>query len=148
MIYESIFTTMLLIIAVVDVRSHVIPNILLIATAAVVLPCVISMDMLAFGLAGMCIGLGLLGTLYFVVPNKVGAGDVKLAGLIGFMIGFPLILLALPLAVIVGSIASFILVRLRGETLGNIAFAPYLCGSGVVSLWFGMWIIGWYLGLF
>ena len=148
MIYESLFTIMLLVVAVVDIKKHIIPNRLLLGITAIALPCVILSVTLIPGLIGMSIGMALFGTLYFIAPDKIGGGDVKLAGLIGLMVGFPLILLVIPLAMIAGGLASFILVSLRGGSLKDIPYAPFLCGGAVVSLWSGGWITGWYLNLF
>lgn len=153
MVFSNIiFTVFLLAIVLVDVRSRLIPNNLLliaIIVTIVTLPIINSMDSLVSGLFGGFIGFGLFGILFLLAPAKVGAGDVKLAGLIGFMVGFPMVFLALLLTGLIGGLVIMALVALkRGKVLGSIPFAPFLCSGAIISLWAGSWIINWYWGLF
>ena len=78
----------------------------------------------------------------------MGWGDVKLAALIGFAAGFPLVFVALLIGAILGGMTALILViskkRGRKET---IPFGPFLCIAAMVALLWGSSIINWYLGL-
>ena len=150
MIYTiAIFTVLLLAIALVDIKSRLIPNIWLLIAAMVALPIVISMEYLLPGILGACVGFGSLSLLYLAAPSKVGAGDVKLAGLIGFMVGYPMVFLSLLLAGSIGAFALIALVALkRIKVSESIPYAPFLCSGAIISLWAGNWIINWYWGLF
>ena len=96
-------------------------------------------------------GIGLVLFLLVVLISRggMGWGDVKLAALIGLVTGFPLIFVALLLAVIVGGLVAGILLALklrrRKET---IPFAPFLSLATIVTLLWGSDILSWYLGLF
>ena len=143
------FTVLLLAIAIIDIRSRQIPNKLLLIGIIVTLPSIFLLGSFLSGVIGGCVGFVLFGILYLVAPDKVGAGDVKLACLIGLMVGFPLVLLSLSLAILIGGVISWALVAFkRVRVSGNIPFAPFLCSGAIVSLWAGDWIINWYQGLF
>jgi len=150
MIYcEIAFTILLLAIAVVDVRSRLIPIWLLLFAGVVALIYLVFTGTLVSGLIGGLIGLAVFGILYFLAPSKVGVGDVVLAGLIGLMVGFPWVSVALLLALLTGSMTIIVLVILkRVKTTGSIPYAPFLCSGAIISLWAGDWIISGYLGLF
>jgi len=86
-------------------------------------------------------GLGsflLLLLLYLVTCGKgMGFGDVKLAFLMGLVLGFPKIVVAFYLAFLTGAIAGVILILLgRAKFKQKIAFGPFLVlGTVVSSLW-------------
>ena len=78
--------------------------------------------------------------LYLVTKGKgMGFGDVKLAFLIGIVLGFPKILAALYLAFLTGAICGIILIIWRKKKLkgGTIPFGPFLIIGTVLSLFFG-----------
>jgi leader peptidase (prepilin peptidase)/N-methyltransferase len=63
-----------------------------------------------------------------------GMGDVKLAGLLGLLLGTAAVP-ALFLGVIAGGIASAaVLMTHRGERGHTIAYAPYLCFGGAIAI--------------
>ncbi len=64
----------------------------------------------------------------------LGMGDVKLAGLLGLLLGTAAVP-ALFLGVIVGGIASAaVLLTHRGQRGRTIAYAPYLCFGGAIAI--------------
>jgi len=79
----------------------------------------------------------------------MGWGDVKMAALIGLATGFPLIFVALFLAVILGGLAAgtLLLLKIR-KRKESIPFGPFLSLATIVTLLFGSNILNWYLGLF
>jgi leader peptidase (prepilin peptidase)/N-methyltransferase len=68
----------------------------------------------------------------------MGFGDVKFAFVIGYLLGFPKIVVALYAAFLIGAIVSVILIilkkkKLRGDT---IAFGPFMIiGIGIALLY-------------
>ena len=72
-----------------------------------------------------------------------------MAGLMGVMVGFPGILMALLLAIVGGGLVAIILLALklkgRKETM---AFGPFLSLATMVTLLWGPELMRWYLGLF
>jgi leader peptidase (prepilin peptidase)/N-methyltransferase len=96
-------------------------------------------------------GIGLVLFLLVVIVSRggMGWGDVKLAALIGLVTGFPLIFVALLLAVIVGGLVAGLLLALKVKGRREaIPFAPFLSLAAIATLLWGSSILGWYLSLF
>ena len=79
----------------------------------------------------------------------MGFGDIKMATLIGLVTGFPLVLVAILLAVVLGGLVAVVLLllKLRGRKQA-IPFAPFLSLGAIVALFHGTSLVDWYLGLF
>ncbi len=78
-------------------------------------------------------------------PKGMGGGDVKLAGVIGLLAGFPGALIALWLGVVSGGLVAIGLLVLR--KLGrkdSMPFGPFLALGTVVALLAGGEISSWY----
>jgi len=68
----------------------------------------------------------------------MGLGDVKLAGLMGLILGWPKILAALYLAFLTGAFFGVILILLGKKKFGqHIPFGPFLTTATFVSLFWG-----------
>jgi len=79
----------------------------------------------------------------------MGFGDVKLAILLGLLLGFPNILAGLFLSFFFGAIIGLILMLLQKKGLkSEIPFAPFLIAGTLVSMFFGDRIINWYFNFF
>ncbi len=75
-------------------------------------------------------------------------GDVVLAGLLGLMVGFPLVFIALFLSILAGGIvAAALLISRRKKRREMMPFGPFLCLGGMVTLLWGKELLGWYLSL-
>ena len=87
---------------------------------------------------GGVIGLVLLLLPALLYRGGMGWGDVKLAALIGFVTGFPLVILAIFLAVILGGIVAAILLLLKIKGRKDaIPFGPFLSAAAIVTLFWG-----------
>lgn len=82
---------------------------------------------------------------YLISRGGMGAGDVKLAGLIGMAVGFPQIFAALLVGIIVGGLVAvfLLLARIKGRKQA-IPFGPFLALGAVVALVWGGELIEWY----
>jgi len=101
------------------------------------------------GIIGGAIGLALFLVPILVYPKGMGWGDVKMAGLIGLVTGFPLIFVALFMAVILGGLLASALLLLKVKKRKEaIPFGPFLSLTTIVTLLWGSDILNWYLGLF
>lgn len=80
-----------------------------------------------------------------VYPGGMGGGDVKLAGLVGLLVGFPGVLVALWLAAVSGGLAAAALLLLgkRGRK-DPIPFGPFLALGAVAALLLGTEVARWY----
>jgi leader peptidase (prepilin peptidase)/N-methyltransferase len=79
----------------------------------------------------------------------MGEGDVKMAILIGLVTGFPLVLVALLMGVILGGLVAGVLLLLKIKKRKEaIPFGPFLSLTTITTLLWGSDILNWYLGLF
>lgn len=89
--------------------------------------------------------------LFYLLTGKIGMGngDFKLFAAFGAWFGWTQLPLILMIASFVGSIIGIIFLKVTGKTRGTtIAFGPFLCLAGLVSLFYGHTIISWYLGFY
>jgi leader peptidase (prepilin peptidase)/N-methyltransferase len=78
----------------------------------------------------------------------LGGGDVKLAGVVGLLLGWERLLLGLLIATIPAAIILALLSRGKEGEEREFPFAPFLVIGFGISMLFGSGIIGWYLSLF
>ncbi len=132
-------------LALIDLDTRRLPNAIVypgyaVGIALLTLACLLGADWWALGRAGigMAALFGVYALLWLVRPGAMGAGDVKLAGLVGLHLGW---LGWGPLAV--GSLAAFILGGIFGIGLlatrragrkTAIAFGPWM----IVGAWSGV----------
>ncbi|MDZ4229357.1 MAG: prepilin peptidase, partial [Patescibacteria group bacterium] len=90
--------------------------------------------------------LAFLGLLHLLTRGKgMGLGDVKLGFLLGLVLGWPLIIVALFIAFLTGALAGVILIIVRGKTLKTkIAFGPFLLLGMVIAKLWGWSLWHWY----
>jgi len=79
-------------------------------------------------------------------PVAMGWGDVKLAAVLGAILGWQNMLVALFLAFIIGAVAGVIVKILGGSKI--IPFGPPLILGALIALFYGKLILSWYLGMF
>ena len=97
---------------------------------------------------GGILGFALLFGIYLAAGRGMGAGDVKLAGLIGLAAGFPAVIPSLLLACLGGGvIASILLASRRKRLRDTVPFGPFLAvgalarllwGSQMVEVWMNL----------
>jgi leader peptidase (prepilin peptidase)/N-methyltransferase len=101
------------------------------------------------GVIGGVTGFVLLLIIALVFRGGMGWGDVKMAALIGMATGFPLVLVSLIMAVILGGLIAIILLVFRIKKRKDaIPFGPFLSLATVATLLWGQFILNWYVGLF
>lgn len=128
----------LIAVTVIDLEHHRVLNVML-APAAVGVA-VISFLPLAPEplnmLLGGAVGFGVFLLLAIIGRGALGMGDVKLAGVVGMMIGYPGVLTALAIGAILGAVAALVLLATRKATRKTaIAYAPYLAVGALVTIW-------------
>ncbi len=107
-------------------------------------------DILANHLLGSAFGAALFGLLVFVSRGRgMGLGDVKLAAVAGFLLGWPDIALATMLSFILGGLFSLVLIALHKKTMRDrIPFAPFMVLGFILTVFFGAAVITGYFHLF
>jgi leader peptidase (prepilin peptidase)/N-methyltransferase len=95
---------------------------------------------------GCAIGLVLFLLIAILSRGGMGLGDVKMAALMGIMLGFPSVLVAIFVAVIAGGITAILLLvtRKKGRKQA-IPFGPFLALGTMLALIWGSSIWGWYV---
>jgi leader peptidase (prepilin peptidase) / N-methyltransferase len=79
----------------------------------------------------------------------MGAGDIKLAFLMGLILGYPNILVALFLAFVLGAIMGVGLIAFGRKTIkSEVPFGPFLVAGTLIALFWGEKIINWYAEIF
>jgi len=98
------------------------------------------------------LALGILPSLFFLIiiliskEKWMGFGDFKLSILMGLILGWPKILVALFFSFLSGAIVGSILIFLKIKKMkSQIPFAPFLVSGTFFSIFFGEKIIDWYL---
>jgi leader peptidase (prepilin peptidase)/N-methyltransferase len=100
-------------------------------------------------LVGAVTGFGLLFIIALIFRGGMGWGDVKFAGMIGMMIGFPLVIVALFIAIVMGGLVAGILLIMKIKKRKEmIPFGPFLAAATIVTMLYGERILFWYLGYF
>ena len=78
----------------------------------------------------------------------MGGGDIKLAFLMGLILGWPLIIVAVFSAFILGSIIGIFLILLGKKKMKSmVPFGPFLVAGTFLSLFWGREIVEWYVGI-
>ncbi len=145
----AFFCATLVTVSATDLSHRIVPNLIVLPATGIVL---VAMTLLhpspewALG----CSGAGLfLFLAVFAYPKGMGMGDVKLALLLGAMLGrtAPVALMFGMLAALVPAIVLFIRHGSKARKMG-IPFAPFLALGGIVALFFGDELLDVYLGSF
>jgi len=146
----AIFGGFLLIIFVYDLRYYLILDQVIIP--AMVTALLINLS-LGLGVWGMIIGFAIGGGFFlaqFVVSSGrwIGGGDIRLGALMGLMLGWKMVLVALFLAYFSGAIVGIILILAGKKKMSSqIPFGTFLSIATFLTLLFGQPLLNWYLNL-
>jgi leader peptidase (prepilin peptidase)/N-methyltransferase len=143
----AFFCAVLVVLSAIDIETYLIPNKIVLPAAAIVLAAQTVIDPSPEWLIA---GLG--AALFFFLaalayPAGMGMGDVKLALLLGFMLGR-----TVPVALMIGMVSALVpavvLLARHGQAARKmrIPFGPFLALGGVIALFAGDWILDQYLG--
>jgi len=138
-----------------DLNYYIIPDKILfpaiIITALYRLSGLINWDLLSIlsYVFAVIIGAGFFLTIFLFSKGRwMGFGDVKLAVLMGLLLGFPNILAALFMAFLSGAVVGSVLLILKKKGLkSEIPFGPFLVLGTFIALFWGDTIINWYMAV-
>ncbi|MBN1298821.1 MAG: prepilin peptidase [Actinobacteria bacterium] len=86
--------------------------------------------------------------IHIIYPRGMGMGDVKLSLMLGAFL-VKNVIVGLFMGFLIGSIAGIIFMIFKKKTLKQfIPFGPFLSAGGLLALFFGDAISGWYTGFF
>lgn len=136
--------------AVIDWRCRIIPDRL--NLTGFILGAVMlfeSREVLTANAIGFVTGGGLLYLVAVVSRGGMGGGDIKLAAVMGLLLGWKYLLLALFIAFGAGAFVGSLLVLLKIKKMkAALPFGPYLALGSVIAALAGDRLISWYLQLF
>jgi prepilin signal peptidase PulO-like enzyme (type II secretory pathway) len=147
------YSTIFALILITDLEHRLIlnvvmyPAILLAIVAGFLTPDMTWWSALAGGAIAFVFFLGaaLVGNAFFG-SGALGGGDVKLAAFVGLITGFPLVIEALVLALLIGAGISLILLVARVRGLRDyIPYGPFLIAGAILTLLWGYPIARWFL---
>jgi prepilin signal peptidase PulO-like enzyme (type II secretory pathway) len=141
------FCSVLVVLSVIDANERVVPNRLVLPAAGFVLVAHTALDPSVRWLAWALAGAGVLFLAGLANPTGLGMGDVKLALLLGAMLG-PAVMVALVLGLLAAVVPAAVLVSRRGVSARKtgIPLVPFLSFGAVVALFFGDAIANAYVG--
>ena len=97
---------------------------------------------------------GVIGALFFAIQffvssgKWVGDGDIRLGALMGLMLSWPNVLVALFLAYLIGAVLGLILIVVKKKEMSSaVPFGPFLTFATLITLLYGKEILQWYLNL-
>jgi leader peptidase (prepilin peptidase)/N-methyltransferase len=101
------------------------------------------------GLLAGGIGFAFFVIVFLINPRGMGMGDVKLACLIGLVTGFPFVIVALMVGILIGGVVAVVLLLTRKKGRKDvIAYGTFLAIGPVITLLWGSYILDWYLHIF
>lgn len=150
-----LFTGAMIVLFVVDLTHRLLPNAITLPGVLVGLVCssFLSPGWVSAGI-GTVAGAGsllLISEAYFRVRGEqgLGMGDVKMLAMVGAFLGWPLMLLTLLLASLLGSVVGFaMLASSRGDLQYPLPFGSFLAVAAVTATVCGEPLIAWYLSLY
>lgn len=78
----------------------------------------------------------------------IGMGDLRIGAFMGVILGWKLVIVALFLSYIIGSVISLLIVARKKQILNiKVPFAPFLVTGTFMAMFFGDKIINWYLNI-
>lgn len=149
------FSCLMLVLALIDYDHMLLPDRITLPGIAVGLATQLAAPLVGLvpAIAGALLGAGILLAvwgLWWVVRREegMGLGDVKMLALVGAFLGWQGVLVTLFFGALSGSVVGLALMGRGGVDLrSKLPFGVFLAAGGVVALFFGDALVGWYAGL-
>jgi leader peptidase (prepilin peptidase)/N-methyltransferase len=145
---------LMLALAVIDIRHKIIPNrliypsLLLFAAYLVVAAVAGGGPDVLDGVIGFLAYGGAILIVALISPRGMGMGDVKLAALIGMVIGaidLPSVAVAAGMGILLGGLAAIVALLAGKGRKSVLPFGPFLAAGGTIGAFFGPEIADAYL---
>ncbi len=147
-----VFACAMIVLFVIDLQHQLLPNVITVPGI------VLGLGWSAVGppgwqssLLGVAVGGGLLwaiaeGYYRWRGEEGMGMGDVKMLGMIGAFLGWPLVILTLVLASFLGSLVGVgLLATRRGDMKSALPFGTFLAIAALVAAAVGDDVVAWYV---
>ena len=146
---SGFFCALLVAISATDLEHRIVPNRIVVPGAALVLAAQTALHPSPEWALGALGASGFLFLAALAYPSGMGMGDVKLALLLGAMLG-RLVGVALMLGMVAALVPSVVLLARHGTAARKmgIPFAPFLALGAIIALFAGEPLLDAYLGTF
>jgi leader peptidase (prepilin peptidase)/N-methyltransferase len=150
------FAGLMVALSVIDIRHRRIPNRLVYPALVIAAAVIIAGDLAGGGLDALEAGIGLVAyglglmIIALISPKGMGMGDVKLAGLIGLVlgsIGLDLVAVAAGMGILLGGAGAIVALLSGAGRKSAIPFGPFLASGAVIAVFVGREIADAYLNL-
>jgi leader peptidase (prepilin peptidase) / N-methyltransferase len=145
----AFFCVVLVVLSAIDLTHRIVPNRIVLPAALVVLLAQTALNPSPEWALGALGAAGFLFLAALAYPAGMGMGDVKLALLLGAMLG-RLVGVGLMLGMLAALVPSFVLLARHGSAARKmgIPFAPFLALGALIALFAGQTLLDTYLRLF
>lgn len=143
--------SMCMILFVTDICYMIIPDkvLLFFLPLFIMIQALSPIDSWYEGLIGSALSFIILASIIVISKGGMGAGDMKLFVLLGFILGWKLILLTFFLASCLGLLGAGTMMICKKLTRNQaFPFGPYIIIGALISYYYGSEIIAWYISLF
>lgn len=154
-IFWLVIAFICIVIIVSDVLYYIIPDVavalLIICTllyrVALLATGIMQPTDFVMSIVAAVVASGFFGLLwYFTKGNGMGLGDVKLMVPIALLVGWPMIVLQVFLAFVIGAAVGVLLITLKKKQFGqHLPFGPFLIISTFIVLLWGDPLLQWYM---
>ncbi|TFJ93888.1 prepilin peptidase [Lentibacillus salicampi] len=147
MMTALLFVSMLVIIFVSDMAYMLIPNniLLFFLPLFIVMRIIHPLDPWWSSIMGALAGGMIIALVILVSRGGMGAGDMKLFGLLGIILGFEKTLLTLFLSCMIGAVLGLVLLLLKVINRKQpVPFGPYIVVAAMTAYFFGDAVLSWY----
>ncbi|NUM25522.1 MAG: prepilin peptidase [Candidatus Buchananbacteria bacterium] len=147
----SVFSSFLMVLFVYDLKHYLILDRVSVPAMIVAF---LGNIYLGAGLAdlllGSAIGAGFFAAQYFISGGRwVGDGDIRLGAVMGLMLGWKFVLVALFIAYLTGATVGVFLMMLKKKKMSSeVPFGPFLTLATFITMLYGRELINWYFNLF
>ncbi|RKQ29889.1 prepilin peptidase [Oceanobacillus halophilus] len=150
LITALLLVSMLMIIFVSDIKYMLIPNkiFLFFLPLFIIMRIMVPLQPWWSSVLGAIIGFGLLAVIIIISRGGMGAGDMKLFGVLGMVLGFEKVLLAFFLSCMIGALIGILLLLFK--IVGRkqpVPFGPYIVFAALITYLYGDAILNWYFYL-
>ena len=146
-----LMVSMFMILMVTDIKYMLIPNriLLFFLPFFVVLRVLQPTENWWSPWIGGLVGFSLIALIIIVSKGGMGAGDMKLFGVIGIILGFPNVLLAFFLANLIGLLYSLpLIIGAKKGWKKEVPFGPAIIIGSLLTYFYGTDFITWYVEFF
>ena len=150
------FCGMLVALSVIDIQVKRLPNRLVYPSVLIAAPYIVvadlaggHLDAIRAGIGFLAYGVGLL-IVALIAPKGMGMGDVKLAGLIGLVlgsIGLGLVAVAAGVGILLGGVGAIVALLSGAGRKAKVPYGPFMAGGALVAVFVGQQIANAYLDL-